>query len=59
MLRSGQPRVLAKTAKLLQNLRENIDAREIELSPEDVQAVRGHRSQADAAQGDRSPKAYI
>jgi len=39
-LRSGQPRIVAETAKLLQNLKENMDAGKINLSPEDIQAVR-------------------
>jgi hypothetical protein len=35
-----QPIILPKTAKVLQNLKENMDAGKIELSLEDVQAVR-------------------
>ena len=56
---SGQPRPLANMAKLLQNLKENIDARKVRLSPEDVQAVREVADKADAAQGGRYPEALM
>jgi hypothetical protein len=44
---------------ILQNLKENIDAGKIELSPEDVQAVRDVADNANAAQGDRYPEAFM
>jgi len=43
----------------LQNLKENMDAGKIKLSPEDVQAVREVADKANAAQGDRYPEAYM
>ena len=43
----------------MQNLKENIDAGKIELSPEDVQAVREVADKANAAQGDRYPVDYL
>ena len=43
----------------LQNLKENVDAGKIKLSPEDVQAVRVVADTANAAQGDRYPEAYM
>ena len=45
--------------KNLQNLKENIDAGKIRLSPEDAQAVREVADKANAAQGDRYPEAYM
>jgi hypothetical protein len=46
-------------SKTLQNLKENMDAGKIKLSPEDVQAVRDVADTANAAQGDRYPEAYM
>ena len=43
----------------MQNLKENIDAGKIDLSPEDVQAVRQVADKANAAQGDRYPEVYM
>jgi hypothetical protein len=43
----------------LQNLKENMDAGKIKLSPEDVQAVRDVADKADAAQGGRYPEAFL
>lgn len=43
----------------MQNLKENIDAGKIRLSPEDAQAVREVADKANAAQGDRYPEAYM
>ena len=43
----------------LQNLKENVDAGKINLSPEDVQAVREIADKANASQGDRYPEAYM
>jgi hypothetical protein len=54
-----QPRISAQSMNILQNLKENIDAGKIELSPEDVQAVRDVADKANAAQGDRYPEAFM
>jgi hypothetical protein len=54
-----QPRISAQTMNILQNLKENIDAGKIKLSPEDVQAVRDVADKANAAQGDRYPEAFM
>jgi len=43
----------------LQNLKENMDAGKIKLSPEDVLAVREVADKADAAQGNRYPEPYM
>ena len=43
----------------MQNLKENMDAGKIKLSPEDAQAVREVADKANAAQGDRYPEAYM
>jgi len=55
--RSGQSRTIAKMVKTLQNLKENMDAGKIKISPEDAQAVREVADKADAANGDRYPEA--
>ena len=57
--RSGQLRIIAETTKKLQNLKENVGAGKIKLSPEDAQAVREVADKANAAQGDRYPEAYM
>ncbi|KAF9643047.1 Aldo/keto reductase, partial [Thelephora ganbajun] len=46
------------TTQLL-NLKENVEAGKVKLSPEDVQAVREVADKANAAQGDRYPEAYV
>jgi len=43
----------------LRNLKENVDAGKIILSPEDIQAVRDVADKADASQGDRYPEALM
>jgi len=43
----------------LQNLKENMDAGKVTLSPEDVKAVREVADKANAAHGDRYPEAYM
>lgn len=43
----------------LQNLKENMAAGKIRLSPEDVLAVREVADKANAAQGDRYPEIYL
>jgi len=43
----------------LKNLKENMEAGKIKLSPEDVQAVRRVAGNANADQGDRYPEAYM
>jgi hypothetical protein len=45
-------------AKILQNLKENMDSRKTKPSPEDVRTVRQVADEANAAQGDRYPEAY-
>jgi len=50
---------ISETILSLQNLKENMDAGKIKLSPEDVQAVREVADKADAAQGDRYPEVYM
>ena len=44
---------------ILQNLKQNVDAGRIKLSPEDAQAVRDVANRANASQGDRYPEAYM
>ena len=51
--------MFAKAAGISQNLKENMDAGKIRLSPEDVQAVRVVAHKADATQGDRYPEAFM
>jgi len=41
------------------NLKENMDAGKIRLSPEDVQAVRDVADKANASQGNRYPEAMM
>jgi hypothetical protein len=43
----------------LQNLKENMEAGKIKLSPEDVKAVREVADKANAAIGSRYPEAYM
>ena len=57
-LRSGQRRIAAETGNFSQNLKENMAAGMIKLSPEDAQAVREVADTANAAQGDRYPEAF-
>ena len=59
ILRSDQLGTSTKTTKILQNLKENMDAGKIKLSPEDVRAVREVADKANAAQGDRYPEAFM
>lgn len=51
--------LFAKVVVISQNLKENMDAGKIKLSPEDVQAVRDVANKADASQGDRYPEALM
>ena len=57
--RARTTNILPNMAKRRQNLKENIDAGKVRLSPEDVQAVREVADKADAAQGNRYPDAYM
>ena len=56
--RLGQPRIVAEMVNSLQNLKENMDARKIQISLEDVRTVREVADTANAAQGDRYPEAF-
>ena len=47
------------TTKLSVNLKENVEAGKIRLSPEDARAVREVADKANATQGDRYPEVYL
>ena len=59
LLRSGRNGNLAQVMAILQNLKQNVDAGRIKLSPEDAQAVRDVANKANASQGNRYPEAYM
>ena len=52
------PRAVAEKMRSRQNLKDNVGAGKIRLSPEEVQAVRQAADKANAAQGYRYPEVY-
>ena len=59
LLRSVRNGSLTELISILQNLKHNVDAGRIKLSPEDSQAVRDVANKANASQGNRYPEAYM
>lgn len=59
LLAQGEDVIPIPGTTRLSNLKENIDAGKIKLSPEDVKAVREVADKANASQGDRYPEAYM
>ncbi|KAF9644449.1 Aldo/keto reductase [Thelephora ganbajun] len=59
LLAQGEDVIPIPGTTRLSNLKENIEAGKIRLSPEDVQAVREVVDKANATQGDRYPEDYL